>query len=139
MAAIGSIKVGLVVTLLAVGTACADSPDGSRAAAAPPLAAASSTASDGLRLETAGTSPIRVRVAVPSHCGVHSVTVDGRLWLADPPLGDHNPPPGWDENETVGVLVRTGPRRAVFEGDGGQRASFERAPRGTEDPYAGCE
>jgi acyl-CoA synthetase (AMP-forming)/AMP-acid ligase II len=26
-----------------------------------------------------------VRVAVPSHCGVLSVTMKGRLWLADPP------------------------------------------------------
>jgi hypothetical protein len=78
-------------------------------------------------------------VAVPSHCGVLSVTVEGRLWLADPPLGDHNPPPGWDENQTMGSLVETGSERAVFIGDGGQRASFRRAPDGHEDPNAGCE
>jgi hypothetical protein len=63
----------------------------------------------------------------------------GSLWLADPPLGDHNPPPGWNENVTMGVLLKTGPGRAVFKGDGGQRASFQRAPRGAQDPNAGCE
>lgn len=79
------------------------------------------------------------RVAAPSHCGVLSLTIDGRLWLADPPLGDHSPPLGWDENETMGVFVETGAGRAVFEGDGGQRATFKRAPRAVEDPHAGCE
>lgn len=135
MAAIGYTKVGLIVTLLALPTACADGPDSSRATAAP----ASPTESDGLQAEAEGTSPNRVRVAVPSHCGVLSVTVDGHLWLAAPPLGDHNPPPGWDENETTGVLIKTGPRRAVFKGDGGQRAFFRRAPLDAENPNAGCE
>lgn len=81
----------------------------------------------------------RARVAVPSHCGVVSITIDGRLWLADPPLGDHNPPPGWEENETWGYWVPAGPERAEFHGDEGQRASFRRAPAGAEDPNAGCE
>jgi hypothetical protein len=80
-----------------------------------------------------------VRVTVPSHCGVLSVTVDGQLWLADPPLGDHNPPPGWDENETSGRWVVIGPGRAEFRGEQGQRASFRQAPVGAKDPNAGCE
>ena len=79
------------------------------------------------------------RVEVYSHCGVVSLTVRGRLWLADPPLGDHNPPPGWDENETRGRFVVVGPGRAEFHGDGGQRARFRLAPPGTADPLAGCE
>ncbi|MFA6299270.1 MAG: hypothetical protein WCS84_16915 [Nocardioides sp.] len=88
-----------------------------------------------------GTLPCRspVSVTVPSHCGVVSVTVDGQLWLADPPLGDHNPPPGWDENETSGSWVVLGPDRAEFRGDQGQRASFRRAAPGTPDPNTGCE
>jgi hypothetical protein len=84
---------------------------------------------------------IGIRVAVPSHCGVLSVTVDGQqLWLADPPLGDDsgNPPAGWDENETMGYFVETGPR-GEFHGDRGQRATFRRAPAGANDPNAGCE
>ena len=80
-----------------------------------------------------------VHVTVPSHCGVLSVTIDGHLWLADPPLGHHNPPPGWNENETTGYFVRTGPQRAEFHGDGGQHAHFRRAASGAEDPNTGCE
>lgn len=52
--------------------------------------------------------PTGVRVTVPSHCGVLSVTIDGQLWLADPPLGDHNPPPGWEENQTSGPSSQRG-------------------------------
>lgn len=133
----GCIRVGVVVALFAVGTACGDD-RGSRASEEEsPSASASSTPSD----ESLPASPSEkgVRVAVPSHCGVLSLTVRGRLWLADPPLGDHNPPPGWGENETVGVFLQTGPGRAVFEGEGGQSASFRRAPLGAEDPNAGCE
>lgn len=83
--------------------------------------------------------PAAVRLTVPSHCGVLSVTIDARLWLADPPLGDHNPPPGWAENQTPGHWVVVGPGRAEFRGDRGQRASFRRAAPGTTDPNAGCE
>ncbi len=90
-------------------------------------------------LPTATPSGKGVRVAIRSHCGVLSLMSQGHLWLADPPLGDHNPPPGWDENVTKGVLLETGSGRAAFEGDGGQRASFRRAPHGAEDPNAGCE
>lgn len=80
-----------------------------------------------------------VRVTVPSHCGVLSVTVDNQLWLADPPLGDDNPPPGWDENQTSGRWVVIGPNRAEFRGDQGQRASFRKAAPGATDPNDGCE
>lgn len=83
--------------------------------------------------------PMGLRVTVPSHCGVLSATINGRLWLADPPLGDHNPPPGWDENQTSGRWVVIGPGRAEFHGDQGQRASFRRAAVGATDPNAGCE
>ena len=97
-----------------------------------PLTAEPAMFEDSLRPDVVG-------AAGRSHCGVLSLTVKGRLWLADPPLGDHNPPPGWDENETMGVFLKTGPGRAVFKGDGGQRASFQLASRGAEDPNAGCE
>lgn len=80
-----------------------------------------------------------IKVAVPSHCGVKSVTVNGDLWLADPPLGGHNPPPGWDENETVGHFVRISPQLGKFVGDGGQKATFRRAAPGASDPNSGCE
>lgn len=79
------------------------------------------------------------RVAINSHCGVISLTVDGQLWLADPPLGDHNPPAGWDDNETPGYFVLVDPRHGEFRGDGGQTAQFRRAAASTIDPGAGCE
>lgn len=78
------------------------------------------------------------RVAVRSHCGVTSVTVRGRLWLADPSLGNHKPPPGWSEIQTLGYLVVTSPDRPEFYGDG-QVAQFRLAPADTADPGAGCE
>jgi hypothetical protein len=134
----GYIRAGLLVALLAFATACDDDRDGRASEEESPSAPATSTSTDET-LPTASPSEKGVRVAVPSHCGVLSLIVRGRLWLADPPLGDHNPPPGWDENQTVGVLLKTGPGRAVFTGDGGQRASFQRAPRGAADPNAGCE
>lgn len=103
---------------------------------------------DGARTEpspsaTASGSPVPsvagLRVEVPSHCGVLGVLVADRLWLADPALGDHNPPPGWDENRTPGSFVQTGEKTAEFHGDGGQHATFRLAPTGSEDPNAGCE
>lgn len=75
---------------------------------------------------------------IRTHCGVISTTVDGQLWLADPPLGDGNPPPGWDENESAGVFRITSPGEARFEADQGQTARFVLAPPGVTDPAAGC-
>lgn len=80
-----------------------------------------------------------IRVSVPSHCGVLSVWVRGELWLADPPLGDHNPPPGWGENETSGTFVVTREGVGTFRGDAGQEADFRLADQGTADPNEGCE
>jgi len=138
VAANGYIRAGLLVALFAFATACADDRDGRASEEESPSAPASSTSTDE-SLTAASPTEEGVRVAVPSHCGVLSLTVQGRLWLAEPHLGNHNPPPGWDENETMGILLKTGPGRAVFKGDGGQRASFQRAPRGAEDPNTGCE
>lgn len=79
------------------------------------------------------------QVTVSTHCGVVSVMVEGDLWLAEPPLGDHNPPAGWDENEETGAFTVTGPNSAEFHTDAGLKASFVRAEPGTADPNAGCE
>jgi hypothetical protein len=85
------------------------------------------------------TKEIGIPVVVYSHCGVRSVWVKGQLWLASPPLGGHNPPPGWDENRTQGVFQVTAPGRGLFKGDGGQLACFRLAQAGQQDPNAGCE
>jgi hypothetical protein len=80
-----------------------------------------------------------VRLSLTTHCGVLSAVVDGKLWIADPPLGDHNPPPGWGENETLGVFIVGARDRAMFRGQDGQIALFRRANPGEPDPGAGCE
>ena len=106
---------------------------------------AAETASPGVRPGTTAHSPTagaparRIRVTISSHCGVRSAWVRGKLWLASPPLGGHNPPPGWDENETRGVFVMTARERGVFRGAAGQTAHFRLAGVGAADPNAGCE
>lgn len=99
-------------------------------------AATPSTAS---RRPTPTPSASGLPISVPSHCGVLSVWVRHRLWVATPALGDHNPPRGWDENETPGrfVVVRRG--HAVFRAEGGHTARFRLAEPGEADPSAGCE
>jgi hypothetical protein len=134
----GLIGVGVVALLFGLGTACADDRD-SRASEEASLSASASPTSRDESLSAWSSTEKGVRLAVPSHCGVLSVIVNGRLWLADPPFGNHNPPRGWDENETMGVLVKAGSGRAVFHGDEGQRASFRLAPLGVEDPNGGCD
>ena len=90
---------------------------------------------------TATSQAAGLRHVVYSHCGVVSTTVDGVLWLADPPLGDdsHNPPPGWDDNDTPGMFVRTSSTDARFTADTGVEAHFVKAKPGQSDPAANCE
>ncbi len=78
------------------------------------------------------------RVSVSTHCGVRSLRVDGDLWIADPPLGGHNPPEGWDDNEQTGRF-RVDGDRAVFDDGNGHRAEFRRASEGEANPNEGCE
>ena len=76
-----------------------------------------------------------------THCGVWSAEVDGRLWLADPPLhdGSHNPLPGWDANDTQGIWRELGGDEAGFRADSGEIARFVLARPGQRDPSSGCE
>jgi hypothetical protein len=86
----------------------------------------------------AGAASGRTWTSLDTHCGVLSARVDGKLWIADPPIGDHHPPPGWGENETSGFFI-AGTGRAVFRGEGGQVALFRRARPSEPDPLASCE
>ncbi len=36
------------------------------------------------------------------HCGVLDAYFDGRRWMADPMLGNYNPPPGWTDDDSRG-------------------------------------
>jgi hypothetical protein len=76
---------------------------------------------------------------VSTHCGVMSTIFEGDLWIAEPPLGDHNPPPGWDENRQQGTLTPAGPDKMRFDGGEGRVATFRRAAEGEPDPNEGCE
>jgi hypothetical protein len=80
-------------------------------------------------------------VTLRTHCGVLSATVDGKLWLAAPPLSDGsgNPPPGWGENGTAGAWRQEGGTQATFRSNNGKVAHFVLARPGAKDPAAGCE
>lgn len=120
---------GAVLVLVAACGASSETP------AAPPSAAATASTT----AATVTGSAAGLRHSVRSHCGVVSTRVGGVLWLADPPLGDNNPPPGWGENDTPGVFVERSEGEAVFTAESGVTARFVRAPVGAADPGAGCE
>ena len=73
------------------------------------------------------------------HCGVLSTWYGDQLWIADPPLGGHNPPKGWDENRVQGEFIVTSEASATFRGDNGEKARFRRAGDDMADPNEGCE
>lgn len=101
--------------------------------------ARSATSGESSPPPTDSRAPDGIDVAISSHCGVRSAEVKGDLWLASPPLGGHNPPPGWGENETTGSFVIMADGRGMFYGDGGQKARFRLAEPGSADPNDGCE
>lgn len=95
-----------------------------------------------LRFADAEESPRQdgVRHAVYTHCGVISTTVDGILWVAEPPLADGgNAPAGWDENETPGAFRQKDANHAVFVADSGVEAAFTKARPGSSDPGSDCD
>ncbi len=63
-----------------------------------------------------------------THCGVRYATFDGRRWLADPILGDVNPPPGWGNPFDTGAMELVSKDRALFLSHSGERAFFVPAP-----------
>jgi hypothetical protein len=76
---------------------------------------------------------VRYLYVLRTHCGILNAYFAGRLWRADPPLGDGsgNPPRGWDNPEALGTmrLVRT--NLAEFRARDKKRvARFTPAPRG---------
>ncbi|HET9422974.1 MAG TPA: hypothetical protein VFO49_17670 [Nocardioides sp.] len=107
---------------------------GSSSSTAPAVASEAGSGSESGSRSASG----RTWTTLDTHCGVLSAHVDGRLWIADPPIGDHDPPPGWGENETSGFFS-AGRGRAVFRGEGGQVALFRRARPSEPDPAASCE
>ena len=68
-----------------------------------------------------------------THCGVRSAVFDqGRWWLANPPIDDgrRNPPAGWGNPFTEGVMVLVREDLAVFTSESGQVVEFVPWPPG---------
>jgi len=88
-------------------------------------------------------APVQARsgvwTALDTRCGVLSVTIDGQLWIADPPLGDGSAPPGWGEEQEWGRFTPGAKGRAMFRGEGGQVALFRKAEPDEDDPAADCD
>jgi hypothetical protein len=66
-----------------------------------------------------------------THCGIESTIFDGRLWLARPPLnnGFRNPPPGWGDPTSTGIMRMLAEDEADFM-RGSLVARFTPAPPG---------
>lgn len=90
-----------------------------------------------LKMSLPPSTEYAVRHVVYTHCGVLSTTIDGALWLAEPPLP--GPPSGWDENETPGDFRLTDSTHAAFMADSGVEATFTKAEPGASDPAANCD
>lgn len=74
---------------------------------------------------------VEYRYTLWTHCGIRDVYLDGRLWVATPPLSDGsgNPPRGWGnpwQRGTIRLLARA---RAEFRGGAGPLARFAPAPK----------
>lgn len=68
-----------------------------------------------------------------THCGVRSAVFDGeRWWRANPPLDDGhgNPPAGWGNPVTKGVMVLVQEDLAVFTSRSGRVVEFVPWPPG---------
>jgi hypothetical protein len=71
---------------------------------------------------------------VYTHCGVEWIYLDGSYWVAEPGLGDVNPPPGWGNPFDDGVITLEATDRATYLSQGGATAQFVRAPAGYQPP-----
>ena len=78
----------------------------------------------------AGPAEIGVRYQhdLYTHCGIRSADFDGRRWIADPILGDVNPPPDWGNPFDSGTMELVEEDRAMFLSGSGERAFFKPAP-----------
>jgi hypothetical protein len=67
-----------------------------------------------------------------THCGIGHTMIDGRYYVADPPIrGSVGPPPGWHNPMQRGTMTLFTNGTALFTDDAGHRVQFvaHRAPR----------
>jgi hypothetical protein len=89
-------------------------------------------------LEPAG-FPVAVHDFTITYCGSLSVSLNGELWLADPPRTDRSATtsPRWRETEE-GTFLILSRERARFRTRSGEVTSFVRAKPGAPDPPERC-
>ena len=58
------------------------------------------------------------------HCGVRDAHFDGRVWMADPMLGNYNPPPGWTSDDSRGTIELVRDDLAIFKSVSGRTIEF---------------
>ena len=75
---------------------------------------------------------VRYQHVLYVHCGVRYADFEGRRWLADPILGESNPPPGWGNPSDPGTMELVAEDRAMFISHSGERAFFIPAPEDHE-------
>ena len=71
---------------------------------------------------------VRYSHSLYTHCGIRYANFDGRRWLADPILGEANPPPGWGNPFDSGTMELVSKDRAMFLSHSAERAYFIPAP-----------
>jgi len=74
---------------------------------------------------------VRYLYVLRTHCGILDAYFAGRLWRANPPLSDGsgNPPPGWENPESLGTMRIVRTNLAELRQDKQLVARFTPAPR----------
>ena len=67
-----------------------------------------------------------------AHCGIREARFNGRRWMADPMLGNHNPPPGWTADDSKGIMELVNDDLAVFTAQSGRTIQFKPWPLDVE-------
>jgi hypothetical protein len=68
------------------------------------------------------------------HCGVRDAKFDGRWWMANPMLGDNNPPAGWTRDDVIGEMELVEEDLAVFTAKSGTIIEFIPWPSDVKHP-----
>jgi hypothetical protein len=75
-----------------------------------------------------------------THCGIYEAKVQGRWYLATPPLsdGNGNPPSGWGNPDQHGTMTLVSAAEVVFTDQAGHRVVFRAAPATGKYPSQIC-
>ena len=136
-----SIIGGLLILLLSMAAGCRDSSVPTTQPTSPTATPAPMPTVDpellerppqGPGAEIGSTYPYTLYV----HCGVRDAHFDGRVWMADPMLGNYNPPPGWTSDDSRGTIALVRDDLAIFKSVSGRTINFIPWPSNVE--WTGC-